>query len=170
MSGRHVKVARGRHRRATPANRLVTPALVAALALSAGGLSAQAAFTGTHHAVGTAAANLPRFVLQLPEATSPAAPRPSGTATVHHGARRRAERTAAPAFVLTVIGRVSWVEVSRPNGQVIAGGLWRHGLHLVVRRGPLRVVIGNAAAVRVVRHGHPVRRGRPGAVRRLAVR
>jgi hypothetical protein len=138
---------------------------VAALALSAGGLSAQAAFTSPSHPAG-AAANLPRFVLQLPETAGPAtqAPRP---APGHHRARVRAR---PPAFVLTVTGRVSWVEVSRPSGRVLAGGLWRHGRHIVVRRGPLRVVIGDASAVRIVRHGHRIRRGRPGAVRRLAVR
>jgi len=140
---------------------------VAALALSAGGLSAQAAFTGTsHHPAGSAAADLPRFVLQLPETAHPAT-RPARPAPTHRSARVRAH---PPAFVLTVTGRVSWVEVSRPGGRVLAGGLWRHGRHLVVRRGPLRVVIGDASAVRVVRHGHRMRPGRPGAVRRLAVR
>jgi hypothetical protein len=73
------------------------------------------------------------------------------------------------ALKLAVSGSVSWIEVRRPGGKVLVSGLVRHGHHLTYRHGPLSVVIGNAAAVLVTRHGHTSRAGRPGEVVTLHV-
>jgi hypothetical protein len=76
----------------------------------------------------------------------------------------------APALRLVVVRGVSWVEVTRPTGHVAYSGLLRHGHDLVYRQGPVNVTVGNAGAVRVVRHGHgDGRLGRPGQVVRFTV-
>ena len=68
---------------------------------------------------------------------------------------------------MVITGSVSWIEVKRPSGHVLVSGLVRHGHHLTYRRGPLDVVIGNAGAVTVSRHGVTRKAGRLGEVVRF---
>lgn len=70
---------------------------------------------------------------------------------------------------MVITGSVSWIEVKRPSGRVLVSGLVRHGHHLTYRRGPLDVVIGNAGAVRLTRHGQTSRAGKRGEVVRFSV-
>lgn len=70
---------------------------------------------------------------------------------------------------MAITGSVSWIEVKRPSGRVLVSGLVRHGRRLAYRHGPLSVVIGNAGAVTLTRHGHTSRAGRPGEVVTLRV-
>jgi hypothetical protein len=52
---------------------------------------------------------------------------------------------------------------------VLVSGMVRHGHRLSYAHGPLRVVIGNAGAVQVTRHGKSHRAGHPGQVVNLTV-
>ena len=70
---------------------------------------------------------------------------------------------------MVITGSVSWIEVKRPSGRVLVSGMVRHGHHLTYAHGPLDVVIGNAGAVQLTRHGHTARAGKPGEVVRFSV-
>jgi len=70
---------------------------------------------------------------------------------------------------LAITGSVSVIEVRRPGGKVLVSGLVRHGHKLTYRHGPLSVVIGNAAAVRITRAGASHRAGKAGEVVKLNV-
>jgi hypothetical protein len=74
------------------------------------------------------------------------------------------------ALRLVITGSVSWVDVRRPSGRVLVSGIVRHGRRLTYSHGPLTVVIGNAGAVQVTRHGTTHKAGTPGEVVRLTVR
>jgi hypothetical protein len=89
-------------------------------------------------------------------------PSPSATSTPR-------PRQPSYALRLAITGSVSWVEVRRPGGKVLVSALVRHGRLLTYRHGPLSVVIGNAAAVRVTQGGTTRKAGRPGEVVTLRV-
>jgi hypothetical protein len=171
MAGRHRKPpskgGQGRHRRAPQRRRLVAPALGSVLVLGAGGIAAAAAITGGNgpgvHPVQTPSATTPPAVTATPVPTpTTAAPSPSAEPT--------RERPPA-ALVLHITGRVSWLEVTRPGGHLIFSGLLRHGREVIVRNGSAHVVIGDAGAVRLSRHGRVTSpAGGPGEVRILDVR
>jgi hypothetical protein len=168
MSGRHRKPAarrgNGRHRRAPASARWIAPALVSVLVLGAGGITAYAALTartgdGSPRPAATPAS--PTAPGPVPTSPAPTAQRPRPSPATH----------PAPALALAVTGRVSWIEVTRSNGQVLFSGLLRHGRHLAYATGGLRLVIGDAGAVRLVRHGRVTApAGRPGQVIRTFVR
>jgi len=70
-----------------------------------------------------------------------------------------------------VVGRVSWVSVVGPRGQVLYAGLLRRGRTLSYRQRPLTVTLGDAGAVRLVLHHHVhAHAGRRGQVLRFSVR
>lgn len=176
MAGRHRKPPsrhhRGRHRQPPSNARWIAPTLATLAVLAAGGLSAYTALNGGDS--GTPAAGAPTTAAPVATstatATAPASasPTPASTPTaVDHPTRGHVE----PAAVrLVVTGHVSWVEVTRANGHVAFSGLLRHGHRLVYPTGPVRIVVGDAGAVRLDRHGHrhaPL--GRPGQVVRLTV-
>jgi hypothetical protein len=180
MAGRHRKPSsrhhRGRHRQPPPPTRWIAPTLATVAVLAAGGVSAYSALTGGGDDSGPPAAASPA----APASTTPASaeptpmvspsavPTPSGTGTAAH---RTTHSRPAPALRLATVGGVSWVEVSRPGGHVAFSGLLRHGHVLTYRQGPLLVTVGNAGAVKAVRHGHADGRlGRPGQVVRFTVR
>jgi hypothetical protein len=71
---------------------------------------------------------------------------------------------------MAITGSVSWIEVKRPSGRVLVSGMVRHGHRLTYRHGPLDVVIGNAGAVQLTKHGHTARAGRPGQVVRFTLK
>jgi hypothetical protein len=174
MSGRHRRPpsrgGQGRHRQPPPTAHWVAPALVAVTVLGAGGVGAHAALGG-RSSVG---APRPTIVITPPSAATPlpaaSTPLPSPQAVSPTASRQPTAGRPAPALALTVVGRVSWVEVTRAHGRVVFSGLLRHGGHLAYRRGPLHLVIGNAGAVRLVRRGlvtEPA--GRPRQVVRVSV-
>jgi hypothetical protein len=68
---------------------------------------------------------------------------------------------------MVITGSVSWIEVKRPGGRVLVSGLVRHGHGLTYTHGPLDVVIGNAGAVQLTKHGHTSRAGKLGEVVRF---
>ncbi|MDQ1696703.1 MAG: hypothetical protein QOJ03_2056 [Frankiaceae bacterium] len=168
MSGRHrkppAKRGQGRHRTPPGHGHWVAPALVAVMVLGAGGVGAHAAFTG--HPGGdppgsvaltaptTAPASPPGAVTPAPPTATPPAGHPSGR--------------PAPLLAITVTGGVSWIQVAAPHGRLLFSGLLRHGRRLVYRHGTLHVVIGNAGAVRLDRHGRQTApAGRAGQVLRF---
>jgi hypothetical protein len=98
-----------------------------------------------------------------PPSVSPSvSPSPSATSTP-------APHRPSYALRLEITGSVSWIEVRRPGGRVLVSGLVRHGRHLTYHHGPLSVVIGNAGAVQVTRHGATHRAGKAGEVVKLSV-
>ena len=176
MAGRHRKPPsrhhRGRHRQPPSNARWIAPTLATVAVLAAGGLSAYTALHGSD--AGTPTASAPTAAATSATAssaaptaaTSPSAkPSPGPTSTADDQPN---EVHAQPALRIVVTGRVSWVEVTRGNGHVVFSGLLRHGHRLVYGAGPLHVVVGDAGAVRVDRHGHPhAPLGRPGQVVRF---
>ncbi len=103
-------------------------------------------------------------------AASPAASA-TETSTAPGGDQPARHRRASVALALSVPGKVSWVQVSRPGGRVVFQGMLRHGHRLTYRRGPLDVIVGDAGAVRVQRGRHVVSPfGRPGEVRHFTAR
>jgi len=70
---------------------------------------------------------------------------------------------------MVITGSVSWIEVKRPSGRILVSGLVRHGHRLTYDHGPLNVVIGNAGAVQLSRHGRTARAGKLGEVVRFTV-
>jgi hypothetical protein len=169
MSGRHRKSATrrgsGRHRRAPAHAPWIAPALVSLLVLGAGGITAYAALTAR-------TSDGPARPAPIADAAGPTAPAPAPslpTPTAHRPPPTT--RQPEPALALTITGRVSWIEVTRTNGRALFSGLLRHGRRLVYPTGGLRLVIGNAGAVRLVRHGRVTApAGRPGQVVRTFVR
>lgn len=175
MAGRHRKPpqrrATGRHRRPSSRPRMAVPALAAAVVLGAGGVGAAAAFTDGSappaRLPGPVLPSTPPTVVVSPAAAAPT-PGPASTspvrATGHH-------RHPPVALRLAVPRSVSWVEVTRPTGQVLFQGMLRRGHRLTYRHGPLDVTVGNAGAVRIVRGTH-VRypAGKSGQVLRFTVR
>jgi hypothetical protein len=178
MSGRHrkppAKRGQGRHRTPPGHGHWATPALLAVTVLGAGGIGAHAAFSG--HADPAAPGSIaPSSVAQL--TPTPAAPgsgpvevTPTPTPTPGTPASPPRTRTVrpAPALAITVTGRVSWIRVTALHGRLLFSGLLQHGHRLVYRHGTLEVVIGDAGAVRLDRHGrHADPAGRPGQVLRF---
>jgi hypothetical protein len=171
MAGRHrkppTKGAHGRHRRQPPRRRLVAPALGSVLLLGAGGIAAAAAITGGN-GPGVRPVTTPTASPELTATSAPttATPAPTPSTSVEPKPTR-----PAPALAIHVIGRVSWVEVTRAGGRVLYSGLLRHGREVVVRQGPATAVVGDAGAVRLSRHGRVADpAGRPGEVRVVSVR
>lgn len=180
MAGRHRKPPsrhhRGRHRQPTSNARWIAPTLATVAVLAAGGISAYAALNGGS-AAGPAAAPPSAVATTTSASATPITSPPSATPTPTDSRPRPAPvprsspRQPAPALQLVVTGQVSWVEVTRADGRVLFSGLLRHGHRLAYRSGPLHVVVGDAGAVRLDRHGRsraPL--GRPGQVVRLTVR
>jgi pyruvate/2-oxoglutarate dehydrogenase complex dihydrolipoamide acyltransferase (E2) component len=174
MSGRHRKPparVAGRHRKPSGPTHWLAPGLVVVVLLGAGGVGAHAALSNSGSdstapappstSPATTAAT-PTPTASTPTAGSPSASSsPSPARVAHH-------RTVALRMVVT--GSVSWIEVRRPGGRVLASGLVRHGHRLTYTHGPLDVVIGNAAAVQLTRHGATHKAGRPGQVVNLSVK
>lgn len=175
MAGRHRKpVTPGRHRKPPSPARWVAPGLVAVALLGAGGVGAHAALThndstGPGVPVADRGPGPMQSTATVPTPTpTSAAPSPTQTATAPAEVQTRPRAPAALAMSIT--RGVSWIEVARPSGRVLVSGLVRDGRHLRFRHGPLRVVIGNAGAVRLVRHGHVhAPAGRSGQVLRFTV-
>ena len=171
MSGRHRKPrshAAGRHRRPPGPSRWLAPGLVVVALLGAGGVGAHAALTDSGASDPSAPPAAARAPSPAPASTSPsAAPVPAATSAppappaVHHARQ--------VALQLAITGSVSWIDVRRPSGHVLASGMFRHGRRLSYAHGPLRVVIGNAAAVTLTRAGVTRKAGHPGEVVKLTV-
>jgi hypothetical protein len=171
MSGRHRKPrshAAGRHRRPPGPARFLAPGLVAVALLGAGGVGAHAALSGS-----SSDATMP---LVLPASASPSAGAvptvsPTSTSSPTPGATASPQPPHRPSYALKMVitGSVSWIEVKRPSGHVLVSGMVRHGRHLTYRHGPLHVVIGNAGAVQLSRHGRTARAGKLGQVLRFSV-
>jgi hypothetical protein len=142
---------------------------VLVLVLGAGGVGA--------HALTSSNGSSPQSVPTARSSTSgatptltPPAPGPSATPTPSSSPTPRQRQHRAPALTLAITGGVSWIEVGRPTGRVLFRGLLRHGRRLTYVGGPLTLVIGDAGAVRLVRHGHITQpAGRPGEVLRLRI-
>lgn len=180
MPGRHRKPPTpGRHRKPPGPSRWVAPTLVVVALLGAGGVGARAALSGGG-SESPAAPTAARPVLPASAASATATVSPTSSPPPAAVASSAPASTPAPgprpaahpaALAVTVTGRISWVEVTRPSGHVLVSGIIRHGRHLAFRHGPLHVVIGDAGAVRLVRHGHAhAPAGRPGQVLRFTVR
>lgn len=176
MAGKHRKPAAGRvtgrHRAPPSRAHWVAPALVSLAVLAAGGVGAYAALVGSSDGSGTAAGPASRPTVAD---STPAAPVSTPSAAVSTPTPAPSPASTAPArpqhaLVIAVTGRVSWIEVTRTDGRVLYSGLLRHGHRLAYRNGGLHVVIGDAGAVRLVRHGRVTApAGRPGQVLRLFV-
>jgi hypothetical protein len=169
MSGRHRKPhprVPGRHRKAPGPSRFLAPGLVVVALLGAGGVGAHAALSNS----GSDSTPMPATLPQNASPSSGAVPAvsPAPTAVSTPSAQPAVHRRPV-ALRLVITGSVSWIEVRRPTGRVLVSGLIRHGHRLTYRHGPLDVVIGNAAAVQVTRHGATHRAGRPGEVVTLSV-
>ena len=173
MAGRHRKPPsrkhRGRHRQPPSNARWIAPTLATLAVLADGGVSAYAALTGDSSPSPPAA--VPTALATTSSSPSPTAATPTPTPTHpanalgQPAARHHRPPPKPPALALKVDGHVSWVEVTRPTGHVAFSGLLRHGHELTYRNGPLHVVVGDAGAVRLDRHGHrrsPL--GKPGQV------
>jgi hypothetical protein len=176
MAGRHRKPPsrhhRGRHRQPTSNGRWIAPTLATVAVLAAGGVSAYSALNGSgsapnHPAIGSS----PTPTTTTPPVASPATTAPSAAPTPTAVDKPPRGHVEPAAVRLVVTGHVSWVEVTRPSGHVAFSGLLRHGHRLVYSTGPVHVVVGDAGAVRLDRHGHrhaPL--GKPGQVVRFTVR
>ncbi len=102
------------------------------------------------------------------EATSAtAAPSPMTSASPSFTPSPTVSRPATLALVLT--GQ-SYITVRGPEGHTLDSGLFRRGDRLSYDQPLLRVVIGNAAAVRATVNGEARKPGRPGQVQRFTVR
>ena len=108
---------------------------------------------------------LPNLVVQPPR-TPMAAPVPSASTPPSPLPAKRAASVDPRALRLTIVGRVSWVQVVGPGGKVLFVGMLRHGRTLSFTQRPLTITLGDAGAVRVSR-GRTVypHAGRPGEVR-----
>lgn len=178
MAGRHrrVKGQGGRHRQPPGASRFVLPGLLA-VAIVGAGVTAEAAFTGDstpatqplgRSPAATAPATAPTPTVTVPASGSPTAPAPSSPPSSPAG---QPVRSHPAALVLRIAGGVSWVEARGPSGHLYYSGILRNGHRLVLRRAGTGVVVGNAGAVRISRHGSAFHRlGRPGEVLVLRVR
>ena len=174
MSGRHRKPrshAGGRHRRPPGPAHWLAPGLVVVALLGAGGVGAHAALSDSHSGTQsqvppTTPQSLPPEVRTAP--TSTPTPTPTPSATPSAAATHPAQHPTV-ALRLVITGSVSWIDVRRPNGHVLVSGLVRHGHRLTYTHGPLTVVIGNAGAVQLTRHGTTHKAGRPGEVVRFTV-
>jgi hypothetical protein len=175
MAGRHRKPHglrppghRGRHRKPASRQRAILPTIVIVAALAVGGVM-------FGHAV--AQGQAPREAAVTPPAPPlvppvvKAAPSSPAPPPAHHAKRTAGHhRQAAPALVVRDVGSPCYVEVTR-HGRLITRRILHHGQRLTVREHHLRVVFGNAGAVRVARNGHHARRpGRVGQVRTISVR
>jgi hypothetical protein len=168
MSGRHRKPPTrvpGRHRKPPGPSRWLAPGLVAVALLGAGGVGAHAALSDS----GSGSNQAMPAILPTSASPSPGAVPAVSPASTPTPSAPPAKRRPAPALRLAITGSVSWIEVRRPTGRVLVSGLIRHGHRLTYRHGPLDVVIGNAGAVQVTRHGATHRAGRPGEVVTLSV-
>jgi hypothetical protein len=165
MSGRHRRGAasrRGRHRKPPAHQPWAVPAVAAVLVL--GG-------TGTGFGVTAALSSGSQHDVHLPTMTLREAGFAPVRASGHSAAAARHDRTPSAALVVRTMRSVSWVQVRRPSGRVLFSGTLTRGHVLRYAHGPLEVTIGNAGAVRLVRHGKvTARAGRPGEVLRLRVR
>ena len=169
MSGQHRKPRSrtpGRHRRPPGPAHWLAPGLVAVALLGAGGVGAHAAFTSSGSSAPT---GMPRSYQDTGSPAPSSSPVPTTVPSASPSAAVPAPHRPAAALRLSITGSVSWIEVRRPNGHVLASGMVRHGRHLTYRHGPLLVVIGNAGAVQITRHGATHRAGRPGEVVQLTV-
>jgi len=178
VAGRHRKqhavrphAQHGRHRKPPSRPRAVLPTVAIVAVLAVGGLvfgreigRAIAQGQPPREAVVT-----PRQPLVVPSvAASPDPPAPPVATKARH--RHHHHRVPPPALRLRDVHGSCYVEVSR-HGHVLTRRILHRGQRVVVRRGGLDVVLGNAGAVRISTHGHASRRPGPtGQVRTLHVR
>jgi hypothetical protein len=148
----------------------MVPALAATVVLGGGGTALGFAVGGPGG--GTAAPQITPFAAPLVLSTAPVVdPTPSVAAAP-------ATPTPAPTHTpkphprptdtlrLTVTGSVSYVQVKTWNNHLLVGRTLHHGQRLSFRQHGLRVVLGNAGAVRLSIAGRPAHRaGRLGQVR-----
>jgi len=171
VSGRHRKPPNrtpGRHRKPPGPAHWLAPGLVVVALLGAGGVGAHAALTNSDSDTRMPLI-LPNHASASPGAVPALSPTPSASPTPSGAPTPVAHHRPPVALKLSITGSVSWIEVRRPGGKVLASGLVRHGQKLTYHHGPLSVVIGNAAAVTVTRHGTSHRAGKPGEVVKLTV-
>jgi hypothetical protein len=180
MSGRHRRgpaPRRGRHRRPPSRQRLIVPALAATVVLAGSGTALGFAVGDQDGAAGGVATPVvspfaaPAVLSNAPiiDPTPSIASTPS--AVRHHAAAPRSQRVhrAHPrptdTLVLRVTGAASYVQVLSWNDHLLVQRILRHGQHLAYRQHGLRVVLGDAGAVRMSVAGRPARRaGSPGEV------
>jgi hypothetical protein len=180
MSGRHRRgpaPRRGRHRRPPSRQRLIVPALAATVVLGGSGTALGFAVgdqNGTGGGVVTPVVS--PFAAPAGLGNAPIIdPTPSITATPavvsHQPAQpkrhpaHRAHPRPTDTLVLRVTGAASYVQIVTWNDHLLVRRILHHGQHLAYRQHGLRVVLGDAGAVRLSIAGHPAHRaGSPGEV------
>jgi hypothetical protein len=177
MSGRHRRgpaPRRGRHRRPPSRQRLIVPALAATVVLAGSGTALGFAVggpAGTGAGVATpvvspfaAPAGLGNVPIIDPTPSISATPVAHQPATPKAHAHKAAPRPT-DTLALQVTGSASYVQVMTWNDHLLLRRILRHGQHLSYRQHGLRVVLGDAGAVRMSIAGHAAHRaGRPGQV------
>jgi hypothetical protein len=179
MSGRHRRgpaPRRGRHRRPPSRQRLIVPALAATVVLGGSGTAVGFAVGGPGG--GTVTPQATPFAAPAVLSLAPNVdPTPSIAATPAPTASAAPAHTPKPAHVrptdtlaLQVTGSASYVEVMTWNNHLLVRRILHHDQRLAYHQHGLRVVLGNAGAVRMSIHGRPAHRaGKPGEVLRFRV-
>jgi hypothetical protein len=181
MSGRHrggPAPRRGRHRRPPSRQRLIVPALAATVVLGGSGTALGFAVGGPGSG-GVATPQATPFaapaVLSLapnidPTPSIAATPSPTGAPTPAAHQPKRSHVRPTDTLALHVTGSASYVEVMTWNNHLLVRRILHHGQRLAYHRHGLRVVLGDAGAVRLSIHGRSAHRaGRPGQVIRFRV-
>jgi hypothetical protein len=179
MSGRHRRgpaPRRGRHRRPPSRQRLIVPALAATVVLGGSGTAVGFAVGGPGG--GTVTPQATPFAAPAVLSLAPNVdPTPSIAATPAPTASAAPAHTPKPAHVrptdtlaLQVTGSASYVEVMTWNNHLLVRRILHHDQRLAYHQHGLRVVLGNAGAVRMSIHGRPAHRaGKPGEELRFRV-
>ena len=82
------------------------------------------------------------------------------------GHQEEARPRPTDTLAIRITGFDSYVQVTTWNNHLLVSRILHHGQRLAYRQHGLRVVLGNAGAVRISLAGHrPRRAGRPGQVR-----
>jgi len=157
------------------------PAVTAAVVLAGGGVayaltqnggaSAPTAATGAITPAGplTGPTVDPTSAPSTPSATASATSRPTHRpAASRHPAR---PRRTPPALAVSVSGSACWLEVTTADGRRLVRRTLHPGQHLSFPEHDLRLIIGNAGALRLSVDGHHgYVAGRPGQVRFLTIK
>jgi hypothetical protein len=181
MSGRHrggPAPRRGRHRRPPSRQRLIVPALAATVVLGGSGTALGFAVGGPGG--GTVTPQATPFaapaVLSLapnidPTPSIAATPGPNLVPTPAASHKPKpAHVRPTDTLALKVTGSASYVEVMTWNNHLLVRRILHHDQRLAYHQHGLRVVLGNAGAVRMSIHGRPAHRaGKPGEVLRFRV-
>jgi Domain of unknown function (DUF4115) len=179
MSGRHRRSAtarRGRHRRPPPRGRLIVPALAATVVLGGGGTALGFAVGGPGGS--TVTPQITPFAAPVVLSTAPVVdPTPSVSATSTRAPQptpshpaKAAHRRPTDTLILRVTGSESYVQVATWNNHLLVQRILHHGQRLAYHQHGLRVVLGNAGAVRLRIAGHSSHvAGRLGEVRHFRV-